>query len=86
VRISTRPHASFVSHIVSVICAKPSRQISKKPATSRTRVSRWEQGTAFLPNIARMELGVACPVQVFVAQLFNSPQRQSSNCIKSLRE
>ena len=33
VRISTRPNESFVSHIVSVICAKPARQISEKPAT-----------------------------------------------------
>ena len=47
VRISTRPNESFVSHIVSVICAKPSHQISEKPATSRARASRWAQRTAY---------------------------------------
>ena len=47
VRISTRPNESFVSHIVSVICAKPSHQISEKPATSRARASRWGQRTGY---------------------------------------
>jgi hypothetical protein len=36
-----------VSHIVSLICAKPSRQISKKTATSRARASRWDGRTAY---------------------------------------
>jgi hypothetical protein len=32
---------------VSLICAKPSRQISKKTATSRARASRWDGRTAY---------------------------------------
>ena len=41
-----RPNATFVSHIVSVICAKPSRQISEKSASSRAPASRWYRKTA----------------------------------------
>ena len=55
VRISTRPNKSFVSRIVSVICAKPSRQISEKPATSRARASRWGQRTAYVEIVKRSD-------------------------------
>src|SRR5664280_1696782 len=47
VRISIRPNATFVSHIVSVICAKPSRQTSEKSAASRAPASRWDRKTAY---------------------------------------
>src|ERR1017187_6896430 len=52
VRISTRPNATFVSHIVSVICAKPSRQISENSASSRALASRWDRKTAYSRSAA----------------------------------
>ena len=58
---SIRPHASFVSHIVSVICAKPSRQISEKTATSRARASRWDQRTAY-DQSSQHQAGVTRPI------------------------
>ncbi|HAH64505.1 MAG TPA: hypothetical protein DCL72_03290, partial [Rhizobiales bacterium] len=48
VRISIRPNATFVSHIVSVICAKPSRQISEKSASSHAPASRWDRKSAYI--------------------------------------